>query len=46
VGLNRRVQIAAIYVTALALENGEVNFFEDIYGEQAAPNTAISRTTP
>jgi murein L,D-transpeptidase YcbB/YkuD len=37
VNLAHRVQIAAVYVTALALENGEVHFFEDVYGEQPAP---------
>jgi murein L,D-transpeptidase YcbB/YkuD len=33
VKLDRPIQVVTIYVTAVALENGEVHFLEDIYGE-------------
>ena len=36
VELKRRIQVVTMYATAVVLENGEVHFFEDIYGEDAA----------
>ena len=36
VKLKRPIQVVTMYATAVALENGEVRFFEDIYGEDAA----------
>jgi L,D-transpeptidase YcbB len=36
VPLTQPIQVATIYVTAMALENGEVHFCEDIYGEDEA----------
>jgi L,D-transpeptidase YcbB len=36
VKLKHPIPVVTIYVTAVALENGEVHFFEDIYGEDAA----------
>jgi murein L,D-transpeptidase YcbB/YkuD len=36
VRLKQPIQVVTMYVTAVALENGEVHFFEDIYGEDAA----------
>ncbi|HEY7333540.1 MAG TPA: L,D-transpeptidase family protein [Bryobacteraceae bacterium] len=36
VRLKRPIQLVTIYVTAMALENGEVRFFDDIYGEDEA----------
>jgi murein L,D-transpeptidase YcbB/YkuD len=35
VKLMHPIQIVTIYVTAMVLESGEVNFSEDIYGEDA-----------
>jgi murein L,D-transpeptidase YcbB/YkuD len=36
VKLRRPIQLVILYVTAVVLENGEVHFFEDIYGEDRA----------
>ena len=36
VTLRQPVPVTTIYVTAVVLENGEVRFFEDLYGEDAA----------
>jgi murein L,D-transpeptidase YcbB/YkuD len=36
VKLNTPIQIVTMYMTAVALESGEVHFFEDIYGEDEA----------
>jgi murein L,D-transpeptidase YcbB/YkuD len=36
VRLSQPIQLVTMYVTAVVLENGEVHFFEDIYGEDAA----------
>jgi len=36
VKLTRPIPVMTIYVTAVVLENGEVHFFDDIYGEDAA----------
>lgn len=33
VTLTRPIQVVTMYVTAVALDNGEVHFFDDIYGE-------------
>lgn len=34
--LTRPIQVVTMYVTAVVLENGEVQFFDDIYGEDQA----------
>jgi murein L,D-transpeptidase YcbB/YkuD len=36
VNLKRPIQVVTMYVTAMVLASGEVHFFEDIYGEDAA----------
>ena len=36
VKLTQPIQVVTMYVTAVALENGEVHFFDDIYGEDEA----------
>jgi len=35
VKLNHSIPVTVMYATAVVLENGEVHFFEDIYGEDA-----------
>ena len=35
VRVRQPIQVVTMYVTAVALENGEVDFFQDIYGEDA-----------
>jgi murein L,D-transpeptidase YcbB/YkuD len=46
VKLSRRIQVVTIYVTAMVLENGEVRFFEDIYGEDDALEAELTGATP
>ena len=36
--------VMTIYVTAVVLESGEVHFFEDIYGEDAALEKELAAT--
>lgn len=36
VTLTRPIQVVTMYVTAVALDDGEVHFFDDIYGEDEA----------
>jgi murein L,D-transpeptidase YcbB/YkuD len=36
VKLTRLIPVMTIYVTAVVADNGEVHFFEDIYGQDAA----------
>jgi murein L,D-transpeptidase YcbB/YkuD len=35
VKLKHAIPVATVYVTAVVLENGEVRFFEDLYGQDA-----------
>jgi murein L,D-transpeptidase YcbB/YkuD len=42
VKLNTPIQIVTMYMTAVALESGEVHFFEDIYGEDEALEKELS----
>ena len=44
VRLSRRIQVVTIYVTAMVLENGEVHFFEDIYGEDEVLEKQLAGT--
>jgi L,D-transpeptidase YcbB len=44
VQLMRPVQLAIIYVTAMVLENGEIDFFDDVYGEDAAFEKQLKET--
>jgi murein L,D-transpeptidase YcbB/YkuD len=43
VKLNRPIQLVTMYVTAVTLENGEVHFLDDIYGEDAALDKELAR---
>ncbi len=42
VKLKHPIPVRTIYVTAVVLENGEVRFFDDIYGEDAALEQEIA----
>jgi L,D-transpeptidase YcbB len=44
VKLTRPIQVVATYVTAVALEDGQVHFFDDIYGEDEALTRELSAT--
>jgi murein L,D-transpeptidase YcbB/YkuD len=44
VRLRRPIQVVTMYVTAVTLENGEVHFFQDIYGEDAALEKELAGT--
>jgi murein L,D-transpeptidase YcbB/YkuD len=46
VRLKQPVQVVTMYVTAVTLENGEVHFFEDIYGEDAALARELAAVRP
>jgi murein L,D-transpeptidase YcbB/YkuD len=46
VKLHQPIQLVTIYVTAMALDNGEVRFFDDIYGlDQSVSGRELSRAT-
>jgi murein L,D-transpeptidase YcbB/YkuD len=42
VKLTEPIQVVTMYVTAVALDNGEVHFFDDIYGEDEALEQRIA----
>jgi murein L,D-transpeptidase YcbB/YkuD len=44
VKLKHPIPVRTMYVTAVVLENGEVHFFEDIYGEDAALEKELGET--
>ena len=44
VKLKRPIQVVTWYATAVTLANGEVHFFEDIYGEDAALEKQLARS--
>jgi murein L,D-transpeptidase YcbB/YkuD len=44
VKLKRPIQVVTWYATAVTLPNGEVHFFEDIYGEDAALEKQLARS--
>jgi L,D-transpeptidase YcbB len=46
VSLARRVPVFIVYGTALAYENGEVHFSDDIYGHDASLATALAKGYP
>jgi murein L,D-transpeptidase YcbB/YkuD len=50
VKLREPIQVVIVYVTAMVMENGEVHFFNDIYGEDEAldqaPAGAAARVSP
>jgi murein L,D-transpeptidase YcbB/YkuD len=43
VNLSRPVPVVIVYLTAIVEENGEVYFYDDIYGLDAALNDALSK---
>jgi murein L,D-transpeptidase YcbB/YkuD len=46
VKLKHPIPVATMYVTAVVLDNGEVHFFEDIYGEDAALEKELAESGP
>jgi murein L,D-transpeptidase YcbB/YkuD len=46
VTLNQRVPVFIVYATALAYENGEVHFYDDIYGHDAKLVKALAKGYP
>jgi murein L,D-transpeptidase YcbB/YkuD len=42
VTLNEPIPVLIVYATAVVQENGEVHFFEDIYGNDAALDKALT----
>ena len=46
VRLNQAVPVFIVYGTALVLENGEVHFYNDIYGHDAALSQALAKGYP
>ena len=46
VKLAHPIQVVTMYATAVVLENGEVHFFEDIYGEDEALEKQLVASTP
>lgn len=46
VRLNQAIPVFIVYGTALALENGEVHFYNDIYGHDAALSQALAKGYP
>ena len=43
VKIERPIQVVTTYSTAVVMENGEVHFFQDIYGEDAALEKDLAR---
>jgi murein L,D-transpeptidase YcbB/YkuD len=46
VTLNRRVPVFIVYATALAYENGDIHFYNDIYGHDAKLAQALTKGYP
>jgi len=46
VTLNRRVPVFIVYGTALAYENNEVHFYDDIYGHDGRLAQALAKGYP
>jgi murein L,D-transpeptidase YcbB/YkuD len=46
VNLERPVPVVIIYLTAVVEENGEVHFFDDIYGHDRSLNTVLAKGPP
>ncbi len=43
VKIERPIQVVTMYSTAVVMENGEVHFFQDIYGEDAALEKELAK---
>jgi L,D-transpeptidase YcbB len=46
VSLEKPIPVLIVYATAVALENGEVRFFEDIYGQDARLAELLAKGYP
>jgi murein L,D-transpeptidase YcbB/YkuD len=46
VKLIRPIQVVTMYVTAVAFDNGEVHFFDDVYGEDEALERRLAASPP
>jgi murein L,D-transpeptidase YcbB/YkuD len=46
VNLSRPVPVVIVYLTAIVGENGEVYFYDDIYGLDVALNDALAKGQP
>ena len=46
VNLTRQVPVVIVYLTAIVEENGEVYFYDDIYGHDASLNDALAKGQP
>jgi murein L,D-transpeptidase YcbB/YkuD len=46
VNLDKPVPVLIVYATAVVLENGEVHFFDDIYGHDAALEKVLAAGSP
>jgi murein L,D-transpeptidase YcbB/YkuD len=46
VKLDRAIPVLIVYATAVVLENGEVRFFEDIYGQDARLDQLLAKGYP
>jgi murein L,D-transpeptidase YcbB/YkuD len=46
VNLTRPVPVVIVYLTAIVEENGEVYFYDDIYGDDASLNDALAKGQP
>jgi murein L,D-transpeptidase YcbB/YkuD len=46
VNLTRPLSVVIVYLTAIVEENGEVYFYDDIYGNDASLNESLSRGQP
>jgi len=45
VKLHQHIQLVTVYVTAVVLENDQVHFFEDIYGQDGTPDEEMTETS-
>jgi murein L,D-transpeptidase YcbB/YkuD len=46
VNLTTQVPVVIVYLTAIVEENGEVYFYDDIYGYDASLNDALAKGQP
>jgi murein L,D-transpeptidase YcbB/YkuD len=46
VNLTKQVPVVIVYLTAIVEENGEVYFYDDIYGDDASLNDALAKGQP
>jgi murein L,D-transpeptidase YcbB/YkuD len=46
VKVRRPIQVVTMYVTAMVMENGDVHFFEDIYGEDRVLESELEELRP